>query len=46
MKKEGKDVCISKSNRDKKYTTEVIKIIVEKPDLNVSQSFLNEISRA
>lgn len=28
----GKDVCISESNRDKKYTTEVIKIIVAKLD--------------
>lgn len=37
----GKDVCISESNRDKKYTTEVIKIIVAKLDLKASLSFLS-----
>ena len=34
--REKKDLCISESNKDEKSTAQVIKIAVEKPDLNAA----------
>lgn len=36
-----RDLCIAESNKDEKNTTQVIKITVEKPDLNAASSFLD-----